>query len=73
MVTKRKPRPKPKEFTQRKRNVKDRSGYIMRHVLYTTDQNEVLKLDRFYKRAGKNYRILKNGNGWDVFVEKDSR
>jgi hypothetical protein len=54
--------------------VKDRQGYIWRHIL-TADEPEVKRLALFYKRQGKHegydFKIERDGYVYTVFIRKE--
>jgi hypothetical protein len=58
-----------------KKTIKDRAGYMWVHVL-TADEPEAKRLELFYKRAGKkpglDYKIVKNGETYEVFIDARS-
>jgi hypothetical protein len=63
-------RPKRRPFKVAGKNtVKDFDGYAWTHVA-TVDEVEAKRLKLFYERSGKDYKIVKSGNAYDVLVRK---
>jgi hypothetical protein len=72
---------KPKQYRKRlttfsrrgynqagKTTIKDKWGYTWTHVL-TADEPEAKRLALFYKRQGKEFKLERNGNQIEVFVD----
>lgn len=53
-----------------KKRVRDREGYAWSHVM-TTDVGEATRLGLFYKGMKVDYKIVKNGDQYEVFVRRD--
>ena len=56
--------------------VRDKSGYLWKHVFTLKSELEAFRLRRVYEHAGKemgkDFRIDRNGNDFYVFFRKDS-
>jgi hypothetical protein len=53
-----------------KKTIKDKSGYLWTHVS-TVDEPEAKRLKLFYTRAKKDFKIVKNGSAYEVFMRKE--